>query len=127
MSALPAVITEFLAAVNDRDARRVAACFTEDAQYHFLVPQPAVVGRDAIEAAYTRVLGECSDVSWEVVTSAVDDGLVFLERVDRFFFDGREAAIECLGVFELEDDLIRTVRDYADHETWRERKSAAQG
>lgn len=91
------------------------------------MPQPPVVGRDAIEAAYTKVLGECSDVSWEVVTSAVNGHLVFLERVDRFFYEGREAFIECLGVFEVRGGMIAVVRDYADHATWRERKARSQG
>ncbi|MGX4688138.1 nuclear transport factor 2 family protein [Streptomyces sp. JNUCC 63] len=127
MSALPAAVSEFLEAVNARDPSRVAACFTEDAAYHFLVPQPPVTGRSAIEAAYTKVLGECTQVRWDVVAGAAAGHLVFLERVDRFWYDGREAAIECCGVFELGGGLIRVARDYADHRTWRERRAAAGG
>jgi limonene-1,2-epoxide hydrolase len=87
--ALPAVITDFLEAVNARDAGRVGACFTEDAGYHFLMPHPAVVGRNAIEATFTKIFGECTDVQWENTTTAVNGDLVFLERVDRFFYNGR--------------------------------------
>jgi limonene-1,2-epoxide hydrolase len=126
-AALPAVISEFLAAVNAREASRARACFTEEAAYHFLMPQPPVVGGGAIEAAFAKVLGECSDVQWEVVTAAVSGDLVFLERVDRFYYDGGEVAIECLGVFEIDGGLIRNARDYADYSTWQQRKAAVRG
>jgi limonene-1,2-epoxide hydrolase len=124
---LPVVITDFLDAVNARNAGRVGACFTEDAAYHLLMPHPAVVGRGAIEATFTKIFGKCTAVRWETTTTAVNGDLVFLERVDRFFYDGRQASIECLGVFELDNGLITKVRDYADLGTWQQRKAAVQG
>ncbi len=125
-TALPGVITRFLAAVDARDAQRVGECFVKDGAYHFLMPHPAVVGREAIEAAFARVFAECTEVQWDVSSFAVNGALVFLERVDRFLYDGREAAIECLGVFEIEGDLVSAARDYADCDTWQRRKTAAQ-
>jgi limonene-1,2-epoxide hydrolase len=124
---LPPVVHEFLAAVEKRDAAAVAACFTEDGSYAMAVPHPAVDGRAAIEAAFVRVLGEVDATRWELVTSGVAGDLVFLERVDRFWFGEKEAAIECLGVVRIVDGRIAEIRDYADIATWRERKAAAQG
>lgn len=122
---LPDIVTEFLAAVESRDAARVARCFTEDGTYHFLVPQPPVQGRAAIEMAFGRVLGDVSRTTWDVMSSGVTGDRVYLERIDRFWYGEHEAAMECLGVFELRGTLIAAVRDYADHETWTERKRRA--
>jgi limonene-1,2-epoxide hydrolase len=121
---LPPVIDEFLDAVEKRDPVAVAQCFTEDGAYWFAVPQPPVVGRETIQSVFARVLGEVDRVVWDVVTSAVDGDRVWLERLDRFSFRGREAAIECIGLFELDGDRIRVVRDYCDMSTWQTRRAA---
>lgn len=119
---LPEVIGRFLADIAARDAQAVAECFTEDAVYHLLVPTPPVTGRNAIRSVFERVFDETSAVQWDIVSHADAGARVYLERVDRFWYRGQEAAIECLGVFELSDGLIATVRDYADFDTWRRRK-----
>lgn len=121
--ALPEVIQEFLSAIEARDAVAVGVCFAEDASYHLLVPKPPVTGRAAISAVFEKLLGETTAVRWDVVTHAVVGDRVFLERVDRFWYRGKEASIDCLGVFELSDGLIAAVRDYADFDTWRQRKA----
>jgi limonene-1,2-epoxide hydrolase len=119
---LPHVILKFLRALEARDADAVGACFAENASYHLLVPKPPVTGKAAILGVFETLLSETTAVRWDLVSHAVAGDRVFLERVDRFWYDGKEASIECLGVFELSGGLIETVRDYADHSTWRERK-----
>lgn len=126
MTQVPEPVAAFLTAVEARDAAAVARCFTEDAEYHFLVPFPPAVGRAAIEGAFADVLGEVTQTEWEIVTSAADGDHVFLERLDHFWFGSRKASIECLGVLRLAGDKIAAVRDYADLSTWRARKEAAQ-
>lgn len=124
---LPKIVDEFLAGVQALDAARVARCFTEDGTYHFLVPKPPVQGRAAIEAAFSRVLGEVNRTRWDVITSGVSGDRVYLERIDRFWYGEHEAAMQCLGVFELRGEQIDSVRDYADHETWTLLKRQALG
>ncbi|MDO3402741.1 nuclear transport factor 2 family protein [Mycolicibacterium neoaurum] len=123
--ALPPAISGFLAAMDARDADAAAAFFTEDISYHLLMPHPPVVGRDAVVSALRTSIADADRASWDVVSWAVAGELAFVERVDRFWFGEREAAIECTGVFVLRDGLIAAVRDYADLGTWRERKAAA--
>lgn len=125
MHDLPEVVARFLAAVNDRDAAALATCLAPDMAYHLIVPHDPVVGRDAVVATMGRVLGEADRVLWETASSAVNGDLAFLERIDRFWYGEKEAAIECLGVFRLENGLITEIRDYADLETWKARKDAA--
>lgn len=127
MSELPAAITGFFDAVNRRDAEEAGEFLTEDITYHLIVPYPPVTGRDAVVAALGRSINEADQVRWDVVSWAATGDRVFVERVDRFWFGEREAAIECTGVFEMRDGLIREVRDYADMGTWKTRKAAATG
>lgn len=123
---LPHCVRAFFDAVNDRDADRAGESFTDYATYHLLMPHPPAEGRRAIVEALGRSLAEATKVQWDIVSWGRRDDVVFVERVDRFFYGDNEAAIECLGAFTLHDDKIRSVRDYADLSTWRQRKAVAQ-
>ncbi|MFI7195172.1 nuclear transport factor 2 family protein [Nocardia nova] len=122
---MPAPIAKFLEAINNRDAEAAGQYCTDDVSYHLLMPLPAVVGRTAVVAALGSALAEADRVQWEVVTVLSTEDTAFVERVDRFWFAGNEAAIECTGVFELRDGRIAAVRDYADRDTWHDRKRSA--
>ena len=124
---LPACVLAFFDAVNERNVDRAGECFTPDATYHLLMPHPPVTGRQAIVDALRPSLTGADRVQWDVVAWDGRDEVFFIERVDRFFFGGKEAAIECVGVFTLRGGLIHAVRDYADLATWRKRKAAALG
>jgi limonene-1,2-epoxide hydrolase len=127
MGALPAPVRSFLDAINARNAGALGALMTDDMTYHLIVPHPPVVGRDAVVEVMGRVLTEADQVRWDVVGWASAGDLVYVERVDRFWYGDREAAIECLGVFRVVDGLIAEIRDYADMDTWKERKALAFG
>jgi limonene-1,2-epoxide hydrolase len=122
---LPAPLTRFLSAIADRDADAVAECFTSDAVYAFAVPHPPVAGREAIRTMFAGLLDAADQARWDVVTSVTDGERVWIERVDRFWFDGREVPIECVGIVELDGDRIRAVRDYVDLQSWRTRRESA--
>jgi limonene-1,2-epoxide hydrolase len=115
-------VDRFLAAVESCDADAVAECFTERASYAN-VPHPPAVGRTAIRAMFAPILGRSERVRWDVVSSAYDGDRAWLERVDRFWIDGREYAIECNGVYAVDpaSGLLEEVRDYVDLATWRQR------
>ena len=115
-------VTRLFDAVRTREPGRVAACFTTDATFRNM-PHEAVSGREGIAALFAPILTRASDVRWDVHTSAVVRDLVFAERTDRFWIDGDEYAIECNGVFRVEEEqeLIAEVRDYVDLEVWRYR------
>lgn len=117
-----AVTQRFLEAVHARDPQRVARCFTEDASYAN-VPHPAAVGREAIEAMFAPILGRSEQVRWDIVSESYADGRAWLERVDRFWIEGTEYAIECNGVYEIDsvEGLIWQARDYVDVGVWRTR------
>lgn len=135
---LPDSVEQLLAAVAARDATAVGNCFTEDGSYHFAMPGDPVRGRDIIIAAFTKILGECARVQWDIVNYGVTPAaagsaaakLVWTERIDRFWFTanpGAEVGIECMGVVELAPDgRIAAIRDYVDMTVWRSRKAAVE-
>ena len=116
------VVERFLAAVGAGDPDGAAACFAPDATYANM-PHPPVVGPAGVKALLTPILDRAEYVEWEIVTASFTETRAWLERVDRFRIDGREYAIECNGVVEVdvEAGLITAFRDYVDLQVWRER------
>ncbi len=122
---LPRPVAEFFDAVNSRDFDALACCLAEDISYHLAVPHPPVTGRTAVVDALRVSLTAADRVSWEPRSHLADRDRAFVERLDRFWFGAHEAAIEVTGVFELAGGTIGAIRDYADLDTWRQRKAAA--
>jgi limonene-1,2-epoxide hydrolase len=114
------VVRHFIAAVASRDPDAVAACFTPRASFAN-VPHPPAIGRAAIRAAYAPILARSDRVQWDVHTIAAAGNSVLAERTDRFWIDGEEFAVQCNGVFVIEDELIAELRDYVDLGVWRAR------
>lgn len=126
MTELNPTLKRFFDAVDAQDPEAAGACFAPNAKYHFLMPHPAAVGRDAIIDALRASVGGADWVRWDVVHHVQAGDIAFVERVDHFGFGHRAVSIECVGVFHLDGDHIVEVRDYADLGTWRERKEAAR-
>ncbi|MEV4105819.1 nuclear transport factor 2 family protein [Nonomuraea sp. NPDC049649] len=114
------VTQRFLDAVRARDPEAAAACFAEDATYAN-VPHPPAVGRDAVAALLGPILRRSERVRWDLVTASYTDDRAWLERVDRFWIDGREYSVACNGVAEVDPsrELITAFRDYVDLAPWR--------
>ena len=125
IAGIPEVLDRFFTAINAQDTAQLADIFIDDVSYQLLVPYPPLIGKQAVVDALTASITEADRVLWEIRSWSGDDDLAFVERIDRFWFNGREAAIECTGVFEMRGNAIAAVRDYADLGTWRTRKSAA--
>ncbi|RTL67275.1 MAG: nuclear transport factor 2 family protein [Pseudonocardiaceae bacterium] len=122
MSDAREVVERFLAAVGAGDPDAAAACFTPDATYANM-PHPPVIGPDGVRGLLAPILDRAEYVEWEIVTASYAPTRAWLERVDRFRIDGREYAIECNGVVEIDpaSGLISAFRDYVDLGVWRAR------
>jgi limonene-1,2-epoxide hydrolase len=116
------VVERFLAAVGAGDPDAAAACFAPDATYANM-PHPPVVGPAGVRGLLAPILDRAEYVEWEIVTASYAETRAWLERVDRFRIDGREYAIECNGVVEIDpaSGLITAFRDYVDLGLWRAR------
>jgi limonene-1,2-epoxide hydrolase len=116
------IVARFLAAVRERDPAAAAACFAPGARYTN-IPHPPVTGPDGVRALLAPILGRSARVSWDVVSASYAGDRAWVERVDRFWIDGREYAIECNAVIHVDPGtgLITEFRDYVDLGVWRER------
>ena len=117
-----AAVGRLLAAVHARDPDAVGACFAAGARYAN-VPHPPVVGPDGVRGLLAPILARATRVRWDVVSASYQADRAWVERVDRFWIDGREYAVECNAVIEVDllTGLIREFRDYVDLGVWRER------
>lgn len=115
-------VGRFLTAVEARDAVAAGACFAPTGTYANM-PHPAVVGPAGVTGLLAPILTRAERVRWDLVSASYAPDRAWLERVDRFWIDGREYAIECNGVAEVDSatGLITAFRDYVDLSVWRAR------
>jgi limonene-1,2-epoxide hydrolase len=121
-STTQAAVARFLAAVQARDPDAAAACFAPQARYAN-VPHPPAVGPAGVRALLAPILARSSEVRWDLVSTSFEPERAWLERIDRFTIDGRQYAIECNAVVEVDPEtgLILQFRDYVDLGLWRAR------
>lgn len=109
-----AVVKEMIAAWKSADWRKVGDLFAEDGVLHSMMIEP-VKGREAI---YQRIAalgkGAPGGVILDVSHMGVIDGLVFIERVDRFTYNGKPGAVPVVGVLDVKDGKVQVWREYYD-------------
>ena len=109
-----AVAREMIGAWKAADWRKVADMFTENGVLRSMMIAP-VVGRAAI---YDRVSalgkGAPGGVVLDVTHMGVIDGLVFIERTDRFVYNGHAGATPVVGVLDIRDGKVQEWREYYD-------------
>jgi limonene-1,2-epoxide hydrolase len=106
------VVRSFIAAWNANDIAGVVAHLHEDVVYHN-VPVEPIRGRAAVDA-YLNGKGGFDWVDWKLLALAADGAKVLTERIDDFGIGGRTVSLPVMGIFEIEDGLIRAWRDYFD-------------
>lgn len=109
-----AVVKEMIAAWKAADWKKVGDLFAEDGVLHSMMIEP-VKGREAI---YQRIAalgkGAPGGVVLDVSHMGVIDGLVFIERVDRFTYNGKPGAVPVVGVLDVQDGKVKAWREYYD-------------
>jgi len=109
------IVARLIAAWEARDADAVVACFHPDGIWHNM-PYPPLNGQEAIRKAAAGFLATAKSVRFEIHHQAVSsENVVLNERSDIFTHaDGREIVFPVMGVFEIQNGLIRVWRDYFD-------------
>ncbi|WP_296596330.1 SgcJ/EcaC family oxidoreductase [Phenylobacterium sp.] len=109
-----AVVKEMIAAWKAADWKKVGDLFAEDGVLHSMMIEP-VKGREAI---YQRIAalgkGAPGGVVLDVSHMGVIDGLVFIERVDRFTYNGKPGAVPVVGILDVQDGKVKAWREYYD-------------
>jgi limonene-1,2-epoxide hydrolase len=113
-------VRRFLAAIEARDVALAAACFAPGAPYQN-VPHPPVHGPAGVASLLGPIVERSQRVQWDIVSEAYVPGRAHIERVDRFWIDGKEYAVGCHAVIEVDEaaGLITAFRDYVDLAPWR--------
>ncbi len=101
---------------NDQEWDKVGELFAPDGVLHSMMLDP-IHGREPI-AARLKALG--AGVEWielELEHIGVIDGRVYIERMDRFIYNGHRGDVPVMGVRVINDDgLVQLWRDYYDRE-----------
>lgn len=109
-----AVARDMIAAWKAADWRKVGDLFAQDGVLHSMMIEP-VKGREAI---YQRIAalgkGAPGGVVLDVAHMGVIDGLVFIERTDRFVYNGKSGAVPVVGVLDIRDGKVQAWREYYD-------------
>jgi limonene-1,2-epoxide hydrolase len=109
-----AVAREMIAAWKAADWRKVGDLFAEKGVLRSMMIEP-VTGRQAI---YERIAalgkGAPGGVVLDVAHMGVIDGLVFIERTDRFVYNGKSGAVPVVGVLDIRDGKVQEWREYYD-------------
>jgi limonene-1,2-epoxide hydrolase len=109
-----AVAREMIAAWKAADWKKAADLFAEDGVLRSMMIEP-VVGRPAI---YDRIAalgkGAPGGVILDVAHMGVIDGLVFIERTDRFVYNGHAGATPVVGVLDIRNGKVKEWREYYD-------------
>jgi len=115
MSQAVAIVKQLISAWEALDTKAITACFPSDGIWHNM-PYPPIEGREKIEAAVARFLGDTVECRFEILNLAeIAPGVVVTERVDIFRSkNGPELRLPVMGIFEVHDGLIRVWRDYFD-------------
>ena len=110
-----AVAKEMIAAWKAADWKKVGDLFAENGVLRSMMLPESTVGRQAI---YERIAalgkGAPGGVTLDVVHMGVIDGQVFIERVDRFVYNGKPGAVPVVGVLDIRDGKVQEWREYYD-------------
>ncbi len=111
------VARQMIAAWRAADWRKVADLFAEKGVLRSMMIEP-VTGREAV---YQRVAalgkGAPGGVLLDVAHIGVIDGLVFIERTDRFVYNGHAGSTPVVGVLDIRDGKVQEWREYYDRAT----------
>lgn len=105
---------EMADAWRDRDWRKVGDLFAENGVLHSMMVEP-VIGRTEIAARIAALGAGVEEILLDIAHLGVIDGRVYMERVDRFTYNGHKGEVPVVGVLTYDDDgLVAEWREYYD-------------
>lgn len=108
-----AVVERQIEAWNTKDWAGAGAMFADDAVLHSMMIAP-INGQKAIAERIAQLGAGTESIKLDVRNIGRVGDVVFVERVDRFVYNGHAGAVPVVGVLEVEGDKIKAWREYYD-------------
>lgn len=111
-----ATVEAIIAAWKNKDIDGVLAQLSDDVEYHYLVGQRPLMGKEWVRKFLERFGVHISETNnWRITRSAESGNALLLEGVDDYLdTDGNHICYPYMGTFEFKDGLVSHWRDYAD-------------
>lgn len=108
-------VQQVIDAWKQLDVDAVLECLTDDVEYHYLVGQRPLVGKDWVRRFLSKFGHGQKDIKWRIVNHASNGNLLMVEGIDDYIdADGNHIRTPYMGVFEFRDGKICRWRDYVD-------------
>jgi limonene-1,2-epoxide hydrolase len=107
-----AFINELHEVCHRGDYDRLGEFLTEDAVFH-MIPLPVVVGIPGIADEWRKLEG-LGEVGIEILNTAENGDIVFVERIDTVKSEKAGDGLPVVAVFEFRDGKVAAWRDYFD-------------
>jgi limonene-1,2-epoxide hydrolase len=108
-----AVVKKMLNAWDTMNWTQVVELFADDGVLHSMMNEP-IVGRAAIKERIMQLAAGTKRIELKVAHIGVIDGLVFIERVDDFDFNGHVGLVPVVGIMDIDHGRVRAWREYYD-------------
>ena len=108
-----AVVRQMVDAWNQRNWQQVYDLFAEDGSLQSMM-LPPTVGRQAIQQRIGALAKGIESIELRVKHIGIIDGVVFVERVDAFVYNGKHGECPVVGVVEVENGHVKAWREYYD-------------
>jgi len=106
-------VMKMLDAWHTLDLEGTVNMFTEDGVFHSMMSEP-VKGRNTLKTFLGKLFAGMTELTLDVRTESVAGNTVILERLDTWVFKGKPGKIPVVGVYDVENGLIKEWREYYD-------------
>jgi limonene-1,2-epoxide hydrolase len=109
------VVNALIESWKNADIEGVLDRLTDDIEYHYLVGQRPLIGKDWVRRFLEKFGHGQTDIRWRIVNHAVNEDKLLVEGIDDYVdADGIRIRTPYMGIFEFRDGRIRRWRDYVD-------------
>jgi len=112
---------------NGADVDQIVDYFTDDAIYHNIPIDPAVVGKEAIKATFALFTTGVESIEFRILNIAADGSTKMSSRSVNTVLPNVTIELPVMGTFELRDGKIAKWRDYFDLNQYMTQMAAAAG
>jgi len=110
-----AIYHSLIADWKKKDIDSVLAKLTDDIEWHYLVGNPPLTGKDAARGFLEKFGATIAEVRWRIFDAMVEGDKLMVEGVDEYIaVDGKRIAAPYMGILQFRDGKIFRWRDYTD-------------